>query len=634
MTMTTVIQPIYYMAKESKDYINHLRSDILNTIGKNADLLLDYPAIYVHIWRSKYDEMNGTWSIYVGETNDMIQRTKEHWAAARIPKNKRTKGNWQFHMLEDVDVNGNNVVPTVYFFGHEYFHKSMTLDIENRLIDYCYAMPTAHIYNGRTNPQGSYSGNDKTDAIFSMIWRILRNDNKELFLSESSIQKSAIYKASPNHKLTEDQKAAKSLIIDRTIDAMLTGEKGQLVFVEGDAGTGKTVLTSSAFYDVLENDLLKNMDFKCCMLINHEEQKLVYKNMARKLGYDEDIIQNPTGFLKNHSILDEKANAFIPDLNSLVDLVFVDEAHLLWDKRNQAYDTRFKSPQLDEIVSRSRVTVIMLDENQMLHKGHFHVQGYLNKWRNIAKQQGPNPLAGESNYIQLNSQLRMNCSIDTLYWIDQLTKNLTITPLQLNSKSCDESGYEIKVYDDPFVLHSDIKKVSATNGNQLSRVIATCDWEYKNTSAPVYPDHYWSIRIGTWSIPWNEEIYWRDLYYSLNKREKKVYSMLDWAEKDYSIYEAGSTFTIQGFDLDYSGVILGPSVRYDKKTNRIWFDEKYRKQDYMRGNRTLEDGSVINVTDMISQNELRVLLTRGTKGLYIYACDPELREALKESLNR
>lgn len=62
-------------------------------------------------------------------------------------------------------------------------------------------------------------------------------------------------------------------------------------------------------------------------------------------------------------------------------------------------------------------------------------------------------------------------------------------------------------------------------------------------------------------------------------------------------------------------------MRYDKEKNKIYFDEEYRSQEYMKGNRTLDDGTVINVTDLISDHELRVLLTRGTKGLYIYACD-------------
>lgn len=90
-----------------------------------------------------------------------------------------------------------------------------------------------------------------------MIWRELRKDNPNLFLTEASIKKSAIYKASPNHRLTKDQKAAKQLIIDRTVDAILIGKTNQLVFVEGEAGTGKTVFTSSAFSGVIENEFVQ-----------------------------------------------------------------------------------------------------------------------------------------------------------------------------------------------------------------------------------------------------------------------------------------------------------------------------------------------------------------------------------------
>ncbi|WP_235697653.1 DNA/RNA helicase domain-containing protein [Corynebacterium diphtheriae] len=33
---------------------------------------------------------------------------------------------------------------------------------------------------------------------------------------------------------------------------------------------------------------------------------------------------------------------------------------------------------------------------------------------------------------------------------------------------------------------------------------------------------------------------------------------LSWAEKPHTINEVGSIFTIQGFDLNYAGVIIGP----------------------------------------------------------------------------
>ena len=52
----------------------------------------------------------------------------------------------------------------------------------------------------------------------------------------------------------------------------------------------------------------------------------------------------------------------------------------------------------------------------------------------------------------------------------------------------------------------------------------------------------------------------------------------------------------------------------------------------MKGNRILNDGTTENITNIISAHELRVLLTRGVKGLYIYACDEALKEALKESV--
>lgn len=630
--MPTTITPIMYKAQEVSGYLDSLADDIKATIGKDADLLLNHPAVYVHVWRNKEDIMNGTWSIYVGETNDIVSRTKEHWAEAKVPVSKRKSGNWQYHMIEDVDDKGKQIIPTVYFFGHKLFHKSLTLDIENKLIDFCLAMETAHTHNGRSNAQGYYSGDDNFDDIFSMIWRMLRKDNRDLFLSSASIQKSAIYKASPNHKLTDDQKEAKQLIIDRTVDAILTGKTNQLVFVEGEAGTGKTVLTSNAFYGIMENELLKSLGVSSYLLINHDEQRALYKNMARKLGYSEKIVQAPTAFLKNHSVLNSTGDKYLPDTSRIVDLVFVDEAHLLWNQTNQAFDSKFTDPQLDEIMKRARVTVIMFDENQILHKGQISTMDYMVKKRDLAKAQGPDPAADECNYIQLVNQLRMNCATETLEWVDAFSKMLEIKDLTLNAKSQDEMGYEVKIFDSPVALHDAIKAKAFKDETQLSRIIASYDWKYIDKKPAPAPQKYWQVDYEGWTLPWNEQIYHVDLQPTLKNRQKRRYDALDWAEKDYSINEAGSTFTIQGFDLAFAGVILGPSIRYNKVKNKVWFDEKERAWDKMTGNRTLQDGTIVNVTDVISQHELRVLMTRGTKGLYIFACDKDLREKLKEAI--
>ena len=49
------------------------------------------------------------------------------------------------------------------------------------------------------------------------------------------------------------------------------------------------------------------------------------------------------------------------------------------------------------------------------------------------------------------------------------------------------------------------------------------------------------------------------------------------SEQAHTIDEVGSTFTIQGFDLNYVGVILGPSVKY--RDGRIVFDGSASKND-------------------------------------------------------
>ena len=47
--------------------------------------------------------------------------------------------------------------------------------------------------------------------------------------------------------------------------------------------------------------------------------------------------------------------------------------------------------------------------------------------------------------------------------------------------------------------------------------------------------------------------------------------------------------------------------------------------------RTLSDGTKRKFGEMLIQHEVRVLMTRGVNGMYIYACDPELQAALLEA---
>lgn len=589
--MSTTIKPIFYRIKETHDFLEHLEGDVKEKLGDNAEYLLDYPTVYIHTWQSKEDKKNGKFSIYIGESTDVIKRTKEHY---RYSKDKSL---WQSHLTGDGDI------PIMYIFGHKHFNKSMTLDIENKLIDFCLAMSTINPYNGRGNPQGRYSYDEDFEDIFSMIWSILRRVNPDLFLSESKIKKSAIYKASPNHKLTKDQKDAQVKIIDRVVDAITNNKEAQLIFVEGEAGTGKTVLTSSTFYELLDQEVIRNNHLKCHMLVNHDEQVGVYIDMAKKLGlirrFGDDIVSKPTKFIENQ------------DENDPVDVVFVDESHLLWTQGKQAY--RGKN-QLEDIMKRSKVTVVMFDEYQILRAEQYWEMELIEAKRNLAISQG--------NYIELKNQLRMNCSKETMSWIDNFTKNLVIGDLHK-----DVNGYEINICNTPEELYNVIKKKASNEKTELSRLIASYDWSYNSKSKPTAPKKYWEVEIGTWHLPWN-----RELFKELSRREKKKLEQLAWAEQPQTIDEVGSTFTIQGFDLSYAGVIIGPSVKYRDKN--VVFDAEKKSYRSMTNNRTLANGDTKNIADVLIQHELRVLMTRGTKGIYIYACDDALRKALLDATKK
>jgi DUF2075 family protein len=146
-------------------------------------------------------------------------------------------------------------------------------------------------------------------------------------------------------------------------------------------------------------------------------------------------------------------------------------------------------------------------------------------------------------------------------------------------------------------------------------MVATFDWPYKG-NAPE-DGGYWNVTEGAFRLPWNLQI-------PSVKKSKKA-----WAEEPSSINEVGSTYTIQGFDLNYVGVILGPSVRYTKGKG-IWFD-KTRTEDAAAIQ--AHTGSSVD-KDTIGDNNLRnalnVLIKRGVHGLYLHAVDKDLQAYLNK----
>jgi DUF2075 family protein len=103
----------------------------------------------------------------------------------------------------------------------------------------------------------------------------------------------------------------------------------------------------------------------------------------------------------------------------------------------------------------------------------------------------------------------------------------------------------------------------------------------------------------------------------------------DWVGSRNSVNEVGSIHTIQGYDLNYAGVIIGPDLRYDAKRRTLafdrsnYFDRRGKQNNRARGITYSDDDLLRFVTNIYA-----VLLTRGILGTYVYVCDRALRDYL------
>lgn len=561
----------------NRSSIDTLRDKLAN--DSEATLLLEYPTVYIvhsHSGKDKYD-------VYVGETNDIKRRSIQH-----LDDDPRLRLDWkQFRDEKDAQM---------IMIGHEHFNKSLTLDIENQLMLYMSGLTqVSHLNNRRDNPQNKYYTSKEKNEIFSKIWRKLNSLNHKLFPIEEVVKNSALFKASPFHDLTDNQQTAKDQILHRVTEILDNGRTGQLILVEGEAGSGKTVLLSTIFYLLSQFESEDGKKIDAHLLVNHDEQLKVYEEIAKKLGLGSNTVDKPTPFINKRSTAEK------------VDVALVDEAHLLWTQGKQSYRG---SNQLADIRKRAKVTVAVFDRHQVLRTQEFIEQQDMDLMEANARKGG--------NFIRLRDQLRMNANPATVQWIEDLTEKRVV------GKIPDDDHYDLRIFDDPQKMYAVIKEKARHSENGLSRMLATFDWKFVGNGKGDH-GHPWEVTASSAShlhdltLPWNLQL-------PLDASQKGQGKNLAWAEQKQTIYEVGSTYTIQGFDLNYTGLIIGPSVKY--RDGKIVFDPSASANTNAVQNRTLKSGDKQKVYEELLPNELHVLLTRGVNGLYIYAVDEGLRNAL------
>lgn len=192
----------------------------------------------------------------------------------------------------------------------------------------------------------------------------------------------------------------------------------------------------------------------------------------------------------------------------------------------------------------------------------------------------------------------MQAGTDICLWIEKFCQK-SVLPLPK------DPSFELRSFSDAQEMYELVRHKNAQFG--LSRMVATYDYPYRLDGK----EHF--VTEGRFHLKWD-----------IAKPEAR----LPWAERADTIDEVGSVYTVQGFDLNYVGLLLGPSVRYNAQTNTLVLDPaRYEDGAAFAGRNGLAQPE--QTMERIMLNAMNVLMTRAVKGLYLYAHDPALRAHLE-----
>jgi hypothetical protein len=535
--------------------------------------------------------INNDIDIYVGETTSALKRIRQHLEDPR--KRDLT------HVKVIID---------------DSYNKSVCLDLESHLIRYFAADGRFRVTNGNHGiTDADYFEREKYRKQFDQVFREL-TETGLLTRSIPDIVNSDLFKYSPFKAINPEQAIAVEGIVETLFEKFARTSDVPMI-VQGDPGTGKTIvavylmkLLSDIGHADLDNDLDRDSIFSEFF---QPEYQALFANL--KFG-----IVIPQGALRE-SI--RKVFAKTPGLNKAMvmsqfdvgttedyfDLLIVDEAHRLGQRANQSSaslnikfgeinerlfghdDNSFT--QLDWIQAKSKHQLLLIDKAQSVKPGDLP--------KAITSELVDNADRNEVLF-RLSSQMRVEGGNDYIEHVGAVLGGVAREPKTFGN-------YDFRIFDDPEAMRLEIIKRDKEVG--LARILAGYAWDW--TSRKKGFEHIPDIVIGDFAMPWNRKL-------------------VDWVSSPTALEEVGSIHTVQGYDLNYAGVIIGNDLQFDKSSQTIIFSRAnyFDKKGVENNPRLGISYSDEEIMEFV-KNIYRVLLTRGIKGTYVYVCDENLREYTK-----
>ena len=279
------------------------------------------------------------------------------------------------------------------------------------------------------------------------------------------------------------------------------------------------------------------------------------------------------------------------------------------------------------------------------------LKGELEFAREWIKDATPSKIKINYMEFELVDQFRCNGSNNYIDWIEHVLYKTDRT----KDVKLDLNKYEFEVFDSPSAMYKKVRekddfarfadcmlakgysydevlnaaKNKDNKFNQRSRLLAGWCWPWKQKKLEDDGDLLHEIKIpeedgSMFTIPWESLSGGR----KPTGKYKNMYAQNAdlWLNDINGVNQTGCIHSAQGWEVDYVGVIIAGDIKYDSTHDCLCCNDDVKNEDKNVPKKGPD-------RERITKNIYRVLMTRGKKGCYVYACDPQVRDYIKRQLS-
>lgn len=392
---------------------------------------------------------------------------------------------------------------------------------------------------------------------------------------------SDIIKNNSRYILLDEQLLAFERIIKQVGEYEKSNKKG-VIIINGGPGTGKSVIAINVMAELLKRG--KNVHYATgSKAFTETLRKIIGSRGASQFKY---------------------FNSYINAKENMIDVLLADESHRIRTTSNSRYtrrESRSNLPQVEELIKAAKVPVFFIDDRQNVRSGEIGSSSYI--------RENAQRLGCEIFEYDLQIQFRCQGSDKFVQWVEQTlnVKKTTQALWNINNE------FEFKIAGSPHQLYDWIKKRNEEEPNSARLVAGFCwPWSSAKSDGTLVED----IVINDFSMSWEGK--------DGDKLAKGIPPASLWPYDPNGVNQIGSIYTIQGFEFDYVGVIIGKDIIYNFETNQ-W--EAHPENSYDRSAKMAKEKFID-----LAKNAYRILLSRAMKGCYVFFVDKETEKFFRSRM--